>query len=171
MITFARWRRCLIALIGIGALALALLGGAGALNSTDAAWVDEEQATASFTAGTLGPVQNLECRDKRDTLLGLGTRELELSWQRPEGVPADAPVEYLVTWDGGLLGEHGKAPAVETKYRYEAGPSLADLGPFTFTVYAQLDDWVSDGVGYEAAKLSVVTLGLRVQCTALLGIV
>ncbi|EFV92030.1 hypothetical protein ES5_07991 [Dietzia cinnamea P4] len=166
MITvFTPWHRCLIALIGIGALALALLGGAGALSNTDAAWVDEEQATASFTAGTLGPVQNLECRQGA-TLLGLSLLEnqLELSWTRPRGLPQNVPIVYEISAGSRVVGE-----VHETSYVYTARPAILDL-QVTLSVVARVGSWTGPGNQYRASQLLLLGLPVRVACEKLLGV-
>ena len=165
MITFARWRRCLIALIGIGALALALLGGAGALSDTDAAWTDEEQATASFTAGTLSPVQNPRCTDSTLDVDLLPNRVL-MTWDPPEGLSDDVPMKYRVSWrEAGLLfPRSGSITVGGTSHAFKASDSLLNLA-VTVTVEPFVGSWVGDAESKSALSTSLAGLGLAVVCT------
>lgn len=158
MIAFTPWRRALIALVGIGARALALLGGAGALSDTDAAWTDEERATASFTAGTLGPVRNLRCTDGVIDVELLPNR-VRMEWDPPAQPPDDVTMKYRVSW-------RGSDPIIvsKTSHVVEASGSLLNLA-LTVTVEPFIDSWVGDAERKSALSASIAGLGLVVVCT------
>ena len=165
MIAFTPWRRALIALVGIGALALALLGGAGALSDTDAAWTDEERATASFTAGTLGPVRNLRCTDSRIVEVGLLKNQVRMDWDPPAQLPGDVPMEYRVSWrEAGLLFPRSGSTTVSgTSHVVEASDSLLNLA-LTVTVEPLVGSWVGDAESKSALSASLAGLGLAIVC-------
>lgn len=160
--------RLIGALAGVVLLVAALVGSSGLISSTDASWTDERSAAASFTALELGHIEEFECHDS-ESLLGLLRSNLQLTWEPPEGLSPDVPVEYLVEWDGGLLGERGSATVTDTEYLYSAGFSILDVS-LDFTVRPFIESWEGDAFGFRAAKVSVLGISVRMECRAILGV-
>lgn len=86
-----RNRRVQALIAGVALVMLVL--GLSAVQSTMAAWSDEDQAAGSFTAGQIQPIQNLKCINQG--LGGLLSKKVKLEWEPPQSSSL-VPVEYRI---------------------------------------------------------------------------
>lgn len=144
-----------------------LVLGLSAVRSTMAAWTDSEEATGSFSAGQIGQVQNLQCFDRDDGLLGgLLRQQVVLEWEPPAGFDEDL-MDYEVTWNqSGLLGGQGTETTSDSKYTYTA----ASLGlvklTARFTVKAKMKtgDWEGETQAASATSVGLLILSVYMKC-------
>lgn len=117
--------------------------GSGRIAETSASWTDQSHTFATFTAGDLKAIPTLQCFDTRSAPENttINPNQVLLRWTAPDGFP-DAPLDYEISWDGGLLGLGGTAPlqsGTEYKYTY-TGSNLLSLN-IRFTVRPILHSW------------------------------
>ncbi|HEU5224136.1 MAG TPA: hypothetical protein VFU07_10745 [Candidatus Lumbricidophila sp.] len=118
-------------------MAIATLGTLGAVvgsatHRVEAAWLDAETATGSYTAGTVSPVTSMTCT------AGL-LQPVTFNWTAPVGGLTRTGYRWTVT--GGLNGS-GTLAANATSLQLSTG--LLGLGSGTFSLFAVYD---TDGAG------------------------
>lgn len=153
--------RALIAGLALLAIVLSLT----VVGATDAGWKSSDASEASFTAVEIEPVQKLQCTDSDDGLIpDLLKTEVQLHWDRPN-VDDDVALEYVVTWDGGLLGGSGSRLTSEDSYVYKAG-GLLSLGRVNFTVSAKTvdGDWIATPQKTSASTITVLGIPVLLGC-------
>ena len=161
-------RRKIIAVLLVLVLSLAGLANTR-IASTTATWTERSNASAQFSAASLGPVKSssFQCFDIDSGLLGtkLLSNELLFTWDDPIGFE-DRPMEYRITWDGGILGAKGEARITDgtNQYKYRA-VLLGQILSFNidFKVYPVYGTWEGPPTTYTARTISLL-LSVTMDC-------
>lgn len=113
-----------VAILLAASVAAAAVGSGGMFVTTEAAWVDPERATGTFTAGTVSPVTSMSCTS------GL-LQPVTFTWTAPVGGVTRTGYRWTVT--GGITGS-GTLAANATSVVLTTG--VLGLGSGTFSLYA-----------------------------------
>lgn len=156
--------RVLAAVTGIMIPSLIFSGGLPEVNLTEANWNDEVHASASFEAGTLGQVNDLDCSGG-DILGALLNGEVTLSWEPPyEGFDGI----YEVAWaDRGLGVADDVFETHETEFEYSIPTSLVSVGAIV-AVRPVLGQWKGESTGYFISIVSLLGLPIYTSCLAVI---
>lgn len=162
-----RLRRCAVAVCSTAlVLAFVLSGGLGTVRSTLASWTDQEHATATFEAATIGSVQNLECFDS-GSLIGLLGRQVRITWERPLGLE-DVPLEYVIHWqENGLPSRDEIVETEKTEYTYSAATGVTVLTTSVdLDVYARVkqSEWEGESSRVDVSNLGLLGISVLMRC-------
>lgn len=152
---------------------IAIVLSTSAAKSTLAGWTADDASKGTFTAGTIGTVQNLQCVDSEDLLgTGLLARDVKLTWRGPQDF-AGTDLEYVVTWQAVTIGDSGSAVVkspVNGVFEYKYSPR-SFLTAFTvdFTVRARTtltsDSWEGQPLTARAATVSALGIPVLLRCS------
>ncbi|SMX85341.1 SipW-cognate class signal peptide [Brevibacterium sp. 239c] len=155
------------ALIAGFALVMLVLGLSG-VRSTTAAWTDKDEATGSFSAGSL-KIRDLTCTDNSG-LLGLGGDQLKLDWKRPQ-ISDSVQLAYTVTVIRTPLLSSPSTTTYTTEettltYR-DTKLSLLSIPTYTLTVQAKpIGEWSGSAATVKGHGINLATLGLVLRCNS-----
>lgn len=141
-------RRLAVAVLSAALVIATILGGAGTRgHETEARWSAAKGADGTFTAMTLGSVQNYRCT-------GGFWSSATVSWQRPAAAPSGT-LSYLVTFE--RAGTTKTTMQTATTYEYRR-PALK-FDDVTLTVRPVIEQWT--GPARSMVLDAVPAIGMR----------